>query len=232
MNYQANEVINLTNSGKTITEIHQITGISKYFIKKYHKQYEDQITQIVSGTGKTTGPMSCTTKKIIELINTRLYTAEQIADEVGCNINRISQVKVSQKDYITGYTVRTRSSRREANPFGELPSDAIPMVYWNRYGKPVDVDGCYITPTGDIYRVTQEGAQLQLISLNNTGYYQTFIVGIGVLLVHRAVACTFIPTNDKFLVVDHIDDDRTNYDKGNLQWLTFSQNRLKSVSVH
>lgn len=231
MNHNANVVIDLTNSGKTITEIHQATGISKYFIKKYHKQYEDQITLLISGRGKT-GGLSLKTKQAIDDINTGLYTAEEIATRYGFDNNRISQIKNYHKDLIKGDTKKRRSPRRRANPFGELPSDAVPMVYWNRYGKSIDVDGCYITPDGDIYRVTQEGAQLQLISLNNTGYYQTFIVGIGCLLVHRAVACTFIPTDNKFLVVDHIDDDRTNYDKDNLQWLTFSQNRQKAYSVH
>ena len=46
--------------------------------------------------------------------------------------------------------------------------------------------------------------------------------------VHRLVAEAFIPNPKKLPVVDHIDNDKTNNDMSNLQWLTFEENTQKA----
>ena len=46
-------------------------------------------------------------------------------------------------------------------------------------------------------------------------------------LVHRLNALTWLGTPPAGYVVDHIDEDKTNYHLDNLQYLTYSQNTQK-----
>jgi len=43
-------------------------------------------------------------------------------------------------------------------------------------------------------------------------------------LVHRLVAITFIPNPDSKPIVNHIDSDRLNSSKSNLEWVTHKEN--------
>lgn len=66
--------------------------------------------------------------------------------------------------------------------------------------------------------------------LNLDGYY-TVTVGDykkrHTRTVHKIVADAFIPTEDKNLEIDHIDDNRLNNNLSNLQWLTHADNVSK-----
>ncbi|MFA0145365.1 NUMOD4 domain-containing protein [Vibrio lentus] len=48
--------------------------------------------------------------------------------------------------------------------------------------------------------------------------------------VHRLVALAFIPTEHPTLVVDHVDENKSNNCVSNLQWLTIGDNAAKSLA--
>lgn len=72
------------------------------------------------------------------------------------------------------------------------------------------------------------GKQLKL-DLSVHGYYRVTLSKNGRtkrFSVHRLVAETFIPTGDKSLHVNHIDNCRTNNTPENLEWCTHSENMI------
>lgn len=64
---------------------------------------------------------------------------------------------------------------------------------------------------------------------NHTTYYRVTLSKDGKtkkFLVHRLVAEHFIPTEDLLLHVNHIDNNGTNNNVSNLEWVTHSENML------
>ncbi len=90
------------------------------------------------------------------------------------------------------------------------------------------VEGCpnyMINTDGDVLNITN--GKLMTYHINNNGYK---FVALRVnnkpkqLLVHRLVAIAFIPNPDNKPIVNHIDSDRLNPKKGNLEWVTYKEN--------
>jgi len=50
------------------------------------------------------------------------------------------------------------------------------------------------------------------------------------LSVHRLVAQTFMSIDDDSLVVDHLDDDKTNNSVDNLEWVTSKENSIRACN--
>ena len=74
----------------------------------------------------------------------------------------------------------------------------------------------------------------RIMSANNKGYPAvTFYKGgkCKRFMIHRLVACTFIPTSNKKLVVNHIDGNRKNNHVDNLEWCTQKQNIAHAISI-
>jgi hypothetical protein len=64
-------------------------------------------------------------------------------------------------------------------------------------------------------------------NLGNNGYYSVNLESDKChkkLLLHRAIALTFIPNPNNHPIVDHIDRDKTNNNINNLRWTTYSVN--------
>lgn len=67
----------------------------------------------------------------------------------------------------------------------------------------------------------------------NGGYYMVDLFKNNIrknMLVHRAVACSFIPNPHGFPCVNHIDSNRPNCYLSNLEWCTQSYNAMYSYS--
>lgn len=62
---------------------------------------------------------------------------------------------------------------------------------------------------------------------NSQGYKYVTIDKKGRRL-HRLIALKYVPNPNDYPVVDHIDDDKTNNDISNLQWITHSENSKKA----
>lgn len=50
--------------------------------------------------------------------------------------------------------------------------------------------------------------------------------------IHKAVVETFIPNPLKLEFVNHIDEDKTNYNISNLEWVTAKENTNKYLALH
>lgn len=73
------------------------------------------------------------------------------------------------------------------------------------------------------------GARGKVLKLdfNSTGYARVTLCKEGVtkrVFVHRLVAETFMPTDNRQFVVNHIDGDHQNNRLDNLEWVTMSYN--------
>lgn len=65
------------------------------------------------------------------------------------------------------------------------------------------------------------------------GYYQVCLTKNGVqsnFYVHRLVAAAFIPNPDNLPIVNHIDENKTNNNVENLEWVTYQENTLHSLN--
>ena len=67
----------------------------------------------------------------------------------------------------------------------------------------------------------------KILKLQNMNGYKSVWMNYKTPKVHRLVAMMFIPNPDNLLVVEHLDDDKTNNKVENLKWSTQQEN-LKS----
>lgn len=65
------------------------------------------------------------------------------------------------------------------------------------------------------------------IHINSQGYLKV-IIEKKTYSLHRLVAIKYIKNVYNYPIVDHIDNDKNNFQINNLQWLTYSQNSKKS----
>lgn len=93
---------------------------------------------------------------------------------------------------------------------------------------------------GEIYRLDEDGQFIKLKQQTlNSGYKAVYIKGYNSLVVvHRCVYNAFIDnmlnvkSDNRCIVVDHKDGDRTNNKPDNLQILTASENTRRSILCH
>lgn len=97
------------------------------------------------------------------------------------------------------------------------------IIIFKKINNNENLNGLYVSDNGDI--LNYETNLFYKLSINNG--YKTFHYQGHNFAVNRLVASAFIPTNDYSLVVDHIDGDKLNNNKNNLQWLTQKENIAK-----
>lgn len=61
-------------------------------------------------------------------------------------------------------------------------------------------------------------------NISNSGYPRA-----GKYMIHILLARTYIPNPNNYRYVEHIDENRMNYDLSNLNWTTQRENPLRSV---
>lgn len=79
----------------------------------------------------------------------------------------------------------------------------------------------------------KKGAPLKP-NVNSRGYkYVVFCVNgqCKTMMVHRIIACTFIPNPRNVNVINHKDRVKTNNKVGNLEWCTFSENTAHARDI-
>lgn len=89
-----------------------------------------------------------------------------------------------------------------------------------------------ITPNGDVFSLHSE--RFIKDSLNNRGYHIVHLYDNGVCttcLVHRLVAQAFISNPENKPCVNHIDGNKDNNTKSNLEWCTYSENNQHSFDT-
>lgn len=89
-------------------------------------------------------------------------------------------------------------------------------------------EGLYkVNTLGEVKRYYVNGKIRRVGSQSGGGHIYVNLSKDGVKsskLVHRLIAATFIPNPEGYLVVDHIDEDKTNNKIENLRWCTQQQN--------
>ena len=108
----------------------------------------------------------------------------------------------------------------------------FPVKYWRSYNLELIIFNNYlINIAGKIW--SKKSEEFLNPGGHQTGYIQTHLRDNDNkshwILVHRAVACTFLHNPDKsiYTQVDHLDQDKTHYHLRNLEWVTVSENNLR-----
>lgn len=101
------------------------------------------------------------------------------------------------------------------------------MVWLEKYQR-------YVTRAGLVYRRTKHG-ELRLCSTSlNRGYEYVPVyrptAGRSCMQVHRLVAIAFIPNDEGFSEIDHIDRNKTNNNVENLRWCSRKTNNLNKAA--
>lgn len=100
----------------------------------------------------------------------------------------------------------------------------------------VGLNGKYSVSDDGQIRSNAKGKILKL-NLHGHGYLQVCVKPEGrygkakVLKVHREVAKAFIPNESGKPTVNHIDGIKTNNDKKNLEWATYSEQMMHAISI-
>lgn len=95
--------------------------------------------------------------------------------------------------------------------------------------RPIQIEGFekyHINEEGVV--VNTETGKVLRTDLNRTGYKRVTLSSEGKTLrifVHKLVALTYVDGYEKRLVVNHIDGNKINNHKDNLEWTTASNNR-------
>jgi len=107
-------------------------------------------------------------------------------------------------------------------------------------------DGYAITEDGRVwsypkYYVTHLGTKIKIHNgkwlspiLHSDGYYLVTLHGIWGELkcrIHRLVATAYIPNLDNKPHINHIDGDKTNNNKNNLEWCTPGENNVHAIQM-
>lgn len=117
----------------------------------------------------------------------------------------------------------------------------IPLRYWKyiiyrkQVSKPfVECEHVFISNKGRVCNLNKPGVKIETGRNTDHGYlvFSTKIDGVFTsLIINRAVACCFIPLNEKFLAyklteleTNHLDGDKHNNDFLNIEWCTGEHN--------
>ena len=85
----------------------------------------------------------------------------------------------------------------------------------------------YVSDTGSVYSAKRNKIKQLKLEHHNSGYLYVNIYEDGIrkhVRVHRLVAETFIENPNNYSVVNHIDGNKKNNNKENLEWCTISYN--------
>jgi len=134
------------------------------------------------------------------------------------------------------YLTPTRSHRWDEKKYKIIPMFKQPVEFCLLNSK--DEGTFRLYPLDPKYAVNAKGVLYNLNNKRFIGYrtslaymsYPAYGEMIKGLLVHRVVALTWIPNDDyvKKYIVDHIDENKLNFQKDNLRWITIHKNNARS----
>lgn len=89
--------------------------------------------------------------------------------------------------------------------------------------------GLFVCESGDVFGVASGKLVKKTLEITAKGYARISHKGKH-LRVHRLVAAAFLPNPSSLPQVNHIDGDKLNNTKGNLEWVTNGQNMAHAIS--
>lgn len=111
------------------------------------------------------------------------------------------------------------------------PATFKPLVYAG-----VTYDQFVIDTDGNILNIKTNKIYKKSLRKNNGYLYAYLSLGkrgkVKAIRIHKAVAETFIPNPLNLKVVNHIDEDKTNCNASNLEWVTSKENTNKYLTIH
>lgn len=95
-------------------------------------------------------------------------------------------------------------------------------------------DHAYVTEDGRVFRKRDDKEYPQ--NLNKQGYFRVSLYNPEtkssvVFLVHRLVAATYCDNPDNEQIVNHIDGNKRNNHKSNLEWISLSENTQHALEL-
>ena len=116
--------------------------------------------------------------------------------------------------------------------FNDRVDEFFPLKYWKYYNPEVIIFNNYlINIAGKIWSLKSN--KFLSSQKHYNGYVRIDLVCDNnkrhTILLHRAVACTFLHNPDKsiYTQVDHLDQDKKHHHLRNLEWVTASENNLR-----
>lgn len=102
-----------------------------------------------------------------------------------------------------------------------------------------DIDGYngdyQISNFGRVKSLKHKTPKIMRLKTNNKGYKWVALISNGKqgnFLVHRLVASHFLPNENNFPIINHIDENPANNNVDNLEWCTYSYNTKKSTKFY
>lgn len=108
--------------------------------------------------------------------------------------------------------------------------EGFPHYRINRHGQVKRLDSTIVSSTGKAYKI--KGRILSTRKVTN-GYIQVDMCENGKphgRFIHTLLAKAFIPNPNNFPIVNHKDENPSNYDLSNLEWCDYSYNAKYSIN--
>lgn len=106
-------------------------------------------------------------------------------------------------------------------------SEKVPAKHYRPIGEIEYITNLFVNRRGELF--SSKTSKMKRIKVTVSQNYCKFAFNRKMYLLHRIVACTFLPNNNREIKtqIDHLNGDKLNNHIFNLEWVTPSQNQQR-----